>query len=413
MIIDCIYTCVSNSLMISFEMSEEQKILRESVRDFAATIAPQIPEQDVNQTFDNNILKKFADQGLLGVSIPEKYGGSGMDYISTAIVSEELEYIDAALRVIISVHNGLNSLGIYQWGTEEQKEKWLKPQAEGKRVATFGLTEPNAGSDVAALETHAKEDGDFYVVNGAKMWISLADVADNYLVFAKTDVKAGSRGITCFLVNREMKGFSSGTIHDKLGVRSGNTGYFNLDDVVVPKENILGYINEGFKVAMSCLDNGRFTVAAGALGCAKASRDASVKYAKERKTFGKEIGQHQLIQRLLANMQQGIDAAELLIWKAGWMKNMGLRNTRETAMAKWMATNVASQAADDAIQIHGGMGIAGGPDGYPVERFWRNARAARIYEGSDQIQELMAGAYTLGYRVDKPLRKELPAWNPE
>ncbi len=399
--------------MISFEMSDDQKILRESVRDFAASeLAPNIPSLDVKQEFDKSTLTKFADQGLLGVSIPEKYGGSGMDYISTAIVSEELEYVDAALRVIISVHNGLNSMGLLQWASEEQKQKWLKPQAEGKRIATFGLTEPNAGSDVAALETHAKEDGDFYILNGSKMWISLADVADNFLVFAKTDMSKGSRGITAFHVEREMKGFSSGTIHDKLGVRSGNTGHMTFDNIEVPKENMIGELGEGFKIAMSCLDNGRFTVAAGALGCAKASRDAAVKYAHERKTFGKEIGQHQLVQRLLANMQQGIDTAELLIWKAGWMKNMGIRNTRETAMAKWVATNVASQSADDAIQIHGGMGIAGGPDGYPVERFWRNARAARIYEGSDQIQEIMQGQYAMGYRQDKPLRKELPKWVP-
>ncbi|MCY3413262.1 MAG: acyl-CoA dehydrogenase family protein [Candidatus Heimdallarchaeota archaeon] len=399
--------------MISFELSEEQKILRESARDFAASLAPKIPELDAKQEFDPTVLPKMGEMGLLGVSIPTKYGGSGMDYISTAIVSEEMEYVDAALRVIISVHNGLNSLSIYQWGTEEQKEKYLVPQAEGKRIATFGLTEPNAGSDVVAMESSAKEDGDYYILNGSKMWISLADVADNFLVFAKTQQNVGHKGVTAFLIEREMKGLSSGTIHDKLGVRSGNTGYLNFDDIAVPKENILGQVGEGFKIAMSSLDNGRYTVAAGALGCAKASRDASVKYAHERKTFGKEIGEHQLVQRLLANMQQGIDASELLIWKAGWMKNMGIRNTRETAMAKWMATNVAFQSADDAIQIHGAYGFAGGPDGYPVERFMRNARGARIYEGSDQIQEIMQGSYVMGYRVDKPLRKELPKWEPE
>lgn len=397
--------------MISFEMSEEQKILRESVRDFAADLAPSIPELDKKQEFDASTLTKMADLGILGVSIPTEYGGSGMDYISTAIVSEELEYVDAALRVIISVHNGLNSMGIYQWGTEEQKQKYLVPQSEGRKISTYGLTEPNAGSDVAAMESTAKEDGDFYILNGAKMWISLADVADNFLIFAKTDVKSGTRGITGFIVERGYNGFSSGTIHDKLGVRSGNTGFMNFDDMPVPKENVIGEVGEGFKIAMSCLDNGRFTVAAGALGCAKASRDASVKYAHERKTFGKEIGEHQLVQRLLANMTQGIDTSELLIWKAGWLKNLGIRNTRETALAKWTATNVASQSADDAIQIHGAYGYADGE--YPVARYWRNARGARIYEGSDQIQEIMQGQYAMGYRVDKPLRRELPAWNPE
>ncbi|OLS26133.1 MAG: Acyl-CoA dehydrogenase [Candidatus Heimdallarchaeota archaeon LC_2] len=395
-------------MTISFEFTDEHKILRDSVRDYARIeVAPKIPDLDKAQQYDRRVMEKMGELGFLGVSIPEEYGGSGMDYISTAIVSEEFEYVDSSLRVVISVHNGLNSMGIYQWGTEEQKQKYLIPQAQGKKLATYGLTEPNAGSDVAGMLTTAKEEGDFYMLNGNKMWISLADTADNFLIFAKTDVTKGSRGISAFLVERGYSGLSTGSIKDKLGVRAGNTGLMNFDNVQVPKENLVGELGEGFKIAMSCLDNGRYTVGAGAVGLAKAARDAAVKYANERQAFGEPIGKKQLVQRLLAHMQQGIDASELLIWKAGWLKNIGRRNTRETAMAKWMATNVASQCADDSIQIHGAYGFSAE---YPVERHWRNARGARIYEGTDQIQELMQGQYAMGYRVDKPLRKEMPAW---
>ncbi|MHA2503141.1 MAG: acyl-CoA dehydrogenase family protein [Candidatus Kariarchaeaceae archaeon] len=398
-------------MTISFEWTDDHKLIRESVRDWARNeAAPKIPEMDIQQQSDRKLLEQMGELGFLGVSIPEEYGGGGFDYISTAIVSEELEYVDSSLRVAISVHNGLNSMGIYQWGTEEQKQKYLKPQAEGKKLATYGLTEPNAGSDVAGIETRAVEDGDFYILNGGKMWISLANVADHFVTFAKTNPDIGHRGLTAFLVEREFEGVSTGSIKNKLGVRAGNTGFINYDNVAVPKENMLGELGEGFKIAMSCLDNGRFTVAAGAVGLAKASRDAAVKYAGERKAFGKEIGQHQLVQRLIAHMEQGIDAAELLVLRAGWMKNEGIRNTKETAMAKWFATNVASQCADDAIQVHGGNGFSAE---FPVERFWRNARGARIYEGTDQIQELMQGQYAMGYRVDKPLRMPLPPYTPK
>ena len=277
-------------MTISFDFNDDHKLIRESVREWARKEAyEKIIEMDKKQKHDRQLLDQMGELGFLGVSIPEEYGGGGFDYISTGIVSEELEYVDTSLRVAISVHNGLNSMGILQWGNEEQKQKYLKPQAEGKKIATYGLTEPNAGSDVVGLETKAKEDGDYYIINGSKMWISLADVADHFITFAKTDSDKGHRGITAFLLEREFKGLSSGSIKDKLGVRAGNTGFLNYDDVVVPKENILGELGEGFKIAMSCLDNGRFTVAAGALGLAKAARDASVKYANERKSFGKRL----------------------------------------------------------------------------------------------------------------------------
>ncbi len=394
---------------MDFSFTDEHKTLRQSVRAFAAQVAPKIPELDKAHTYDRKTIERMGEEGFLGVCIPTEYGGAGMDYISLGIVSEELEYVDTSLRVVMSVHTGLNSLGILQWGTEEQKQKYLTPQAEGKKIATYALTEPNAGSDVAGIQSTATRDGDYYILKGNKIWISLADTADQFLTFAYTDKSKKHRGISAFIVERGFKGVSTGSIKDKLGVRAGNTGFINYDDVPVPVENRVGEEGEGFKIAMTCLDNGRYTVAAGSVGLAKAARDAAVKYAKERKTFGVEIGQHQLVQRLIAHMVRGIETAELLVYRAGWMKNQGMRNTRETALAKWHATNVASQCADDAIQIHGAYGYSGE---YPVERFWRNARGARIYEGTDQIQELMQGQYALGYRVDKPLRKELPAWKP-
>lgn len=397
-------------MSLDFFFNDEHKVLRESVQDFAASVAPEIPEQDKNQTYSKSTMYKMGAMGFLGVSIPEKYGGAGMDYISLGIISEELEYVDASLRVVMSVHAGLNSLGLLQWANEGQKQKYLVPQAQGKKLATYALTEPNAGSDVAGMQTHANKDGDYYLLNGNKMWISLGDAADHFLTFGYTDKSKKHTGISAFIVERDFKGVSSGSIHDKLGVRAGNTGFVNFDDVAVPAENLVGEEGEGFKIAMSCLDNGRYTVAAGALGNAKASRDAAVKYAHERQTFGVPIAQHQLVQRLFAHMERGVATAELLVYKAGWMKNQGLRNTKETALAKWHATNVASENADAAIQIHGAYGYSAE---YPVERFYRNARGARIYEGSDQIQELIQGQYVLGLRRDKPLRRELPKYESE
>lgn len=395
---------------MEFELTEEQKMVRDMVADFAKReIAPTIKENDEKGHFDKNIIPKMAAQGILGLCIPQKWGGGGMDYISLALACEELEHVDTAARVILSVHIGLNSLTLLQWGTEEQKQKYLVPQAQGKKLATFGLTEPDAGSDVAGIKTTATKDknGD-YILNGSKMWISLADVADNFLIFAYTDKSKGRKGISCFIVERG-PGVQTATIHGKLGVRAGNTGEVSLVNCRVPKENLLGEEGEGFKIAMSALDNGRFTVASGSVGLAKACLEASVKYANERKAFGQKIGEFELVQRLIAKMVSGIDASELLVYRAGWLKNLGKRNTRETALAKWFATNVAFNSANDAIQIHGAYGFS---NEYPVERYLRNSRGAIIYEGSNQIQELMQGQYALGYRLDKPLRKELPKWEP-
>jgi len=400
---------------MDFTFSEEHLMVQKMVREFAAKeIAPTVKEHDRAQEFDRSILPKMAAQGLLGICIPVRYGGAGMDYLSLGLACEELEYVDTANRVIMSVHVGLNSLALLQWGTEEQKERYLVPQATGQKIATYGLTEPAAGSDAVGIQSTARREGDYYILNGEKMWISLADVADHFVVFAWTDMeKKRARdhaGLTAFIVERGYPGLETGTIHGKLGVRAGNTGWISFKDVPVPAENVLGKEGEGFHIAMSALDNGRYTVAWGATGLIRACLDASVRYAKERHTFGVEIGRHQLVQQMIALMQLKYDAARLLCLRAGWLKNQGVRNTRETGLAKWYATVSSFEAAADAVEIHGAYGYS---DEYDVERFLRNSKGAVIYEGSREIQQLIQAQYALGYRKDKPLRCELPAYDPE
>ena len=398
---------------MGFLFNEEHEMVRKMVREFAAKeIAPKIKELDRKQQHDPAIIAKMAEQGLLGICIPVRYGGQGMDYISLGIVSEELEYVDTSARVVMSVHVGLNSLGVLQWGTEEQKQRFLVPQARGEKIACFCLTEPDAGTDVQAMRATARREGNHYILNGEKVWISLADVADHFLVFAKTDPQAEPpyRGISAFMMTRDMPGVTTGSYHGKLGVRAGNTGWVKMDDVPVPVENRIGEEGEGFKIALSCLDNGRYTVAAGALGLIRASLDASVRYAQQRKTFGVPIAQHQLVKRMISLMVQRRDAGELLVYKAGWMKNQGLRNSRETTLAKWFCTDASFDSAADAVQIHGAYGYS---DEYDVERFLRNSKGAVIYEGTRELQQLLQADYEFGYRRYRPLRCELPAYDPE
>ncbi|WP_156291726.1 acyl-CoA dehydrogenase family protein [Oceanobacillus salinisoli] len=394
---------------MNFNFTEEQKMLRKTVRDFVdKEIMPYIGDWDRQGKFDPNIYKRLAELGLMGVCIPEEYGGAGMDYNSLAIVCEELERGDTAFRTAVSVHTGLNSMTLLQWGTEEQMQKYLTPQAQGKKIGAFGLTEPGTGSDVAALQTTATKDGDYYILNGQKTWISLCDVADHFLVFAYTgDRSEKHKGISAFIVERTWEGFSSKAIKGKHGIRSGNTGELFFENVKVPKENLLGEEGEGFKIAMSALDNGRFTVAAGAVGQIMACLEASVKYCHERATFGKEIGKHQLVQQMLAKMEAGLQMSRLLVYRAGELKNKGVRNTRETSLAKWQACDFANKAADDAVQIHGAYGYS---DEYPVERYLRNSKAPVIYEGTREIHTVMQAEYVLGYRQNKPLNKMLPPW---
>ncbi|HEX6973923.1 MAG TPA: acyl-CoA dehydrogenase family protein [Vicinamibacterales bacterium] len=396
--------------MIDFDLTEEQRLLEQSVREWAGReVAPRIRDLDREHRFDPKILPQMADMGLLGCSVPTEYGGAGMDYISLGIISEELEYVDTSLRVIISVHAGLNCLSLLTWGNEDQKQRYLVPQAQGKKIATYGLTEPAAGSDVRGIQTVAIKKGDRYFLTGEKMWISLADVADNFLVFAWTDLEKkknrDTSGISAFIVERAFKGFSSATLKEKWGILAGNTGSFKMDDVEVPAENLVGREGEGFKIAMFALDQGRYTVAAGATGLIRACRDASVKYAKERKAFGVEIGSQQLVKEMIAQMESDYQAARLLWLRSGFLKNTGQRNTRETGLAKWFATVASERAAGDAVQVHGANGYS---DEYPVGRFYRNCKGAVIYEGTREIHKLMQADYVLGARQDRPTRCELP-----
>jgi glutaryl-CoA dehydrogenase (non-decarboxylating) len=398
-------------------LGDEHELLRKTVRNFAEKeIAPSIHDWDRSGAGEagaeerphvRRVLARMAELGLLGICIPARYGGAGMDYLALAVVCEELERVDSFLRVVMSVHTGLNSLALFQWGTEEQKQKYLKPQAEGTKIAGYCLTEPNSGTDVASMLTTARREGDFYVLNGEKTWISLADVADHFLVFAKTDPTKGHSGISCFIVERAF-GIQSSSIHGKLGIRAGNTGSVVLQDVRVPAANMLGEAGEGFKIAMTALDNGRYTVAAGATGLIQACLEASVTYGLERQTFGVPIAEHQLVKRMVSHMVRKLDTSRLLVYRAGWLKNQGRRNSRETTLAKWHATVSSFESADDAIQIHGAYGYS---DEYPVERYLRNSKGAVIYEGTRELQELLQADYAFGFREYKPLRKELPAYH--
>ena len=399
---------------MDFTLSDEQLLAQKMVRDFVQKeVQPTIKEWDRKQAMNPATLPRMAELGILGICIPVKYGGQGFDYISLGLVCEELEAVDTFLRVAMSVHTGLNSLTLYTWGTEEQKQKYLVPQAKGEKLATYGLTEPGAGSDVVAARSTARREGDEYVLNGEKMWISLADTADNFLFFCWTDEeKRRARdhsGMSCFIVERTMKGFTSGTIHGKLGIRAGNTGYFSLQDVRVPKENLVGEEGEGFKIAMFALEQGRFTVAAGATGVIRASRDASVAYANERETFGAKIANHQLVKQKIANMEADYQMSRLLWLRAGWLKNEGQSNGRATSLAKWQATVRSETAASMAIEVHGANGYS---NDYPVERYLRNCKAAVIYEGTRDIHTLMQADWALGLKKEKPARKSLPPWKP-
>ena len=396
---------------MDFGLTTEHEMVQKMVGDFARKeVAPIIKETDREQEMAPHILPKMGELGILGICIPERYGGQGMDYISLGLASEELEVIDTTLRVVMSVHNGLASMTLFQWGTEEQKKKYLVPLARGEKIGCGAFSEPSAGSDFANILMTGKRDGDEYILNGEKMWISLATKADFAVVTVRTkaDVAKPSQGLTTFIVELDLPGITRGDIHGKLGVRAGSTGWISFQDVRVPLENRIGEEGEGFKVTMTAFDHGRYTVAAGATGLIRASLEASVAYAKEREAFGKPIAHHQLIQEKIARMARDYEIARLLYLKAGWMKNEGVRNTFETSIAKHFATEAAFHAASEAIQIHGAYGFS---DEYDVERFMRNARGAMIYEGSSEIQTLIQADYALGYRKDKAVRCELPAYD--
>jgi glutaryl-CoA dehydrogenase (non-decarboxylating) len=396
---------------MDFSFSPEHQMTQKMVRDFAQKeIAPIIKEYDRKQEPIPFALKRMGELGILGLPFPVRYGGSGMDYIAWGLACEELEAVDTSLRVVMSVHTGLCGMTVFQWGTEEQKQKFLVPLAKGEKIGCGVFTEPGMGSDVAAMRTSAKRDGDSYLLNGEKMWISLASKADLALVTVKTNPTAQkpSEGLSSFVVDLHSPGVTCGDIHGKLGVRAGSTGWINFQDVRVPAENRIGEEGEGFKITMSAFDHGRYTVASGATGIIRAALEASVNYSKIRTTFGKPIAEHQLIREKIAKMAQDYEIARLLYLQAGWMQNMGKRNTLQTSYAKKFATEASFSAANEAIQIHGAYGFS---DEYDVERYLRNSKGAIIYEGSSEIQSLIQSGYALGERSDKPLRCELPAYD--
>ena len=403
---------------MQFSLSQEQELIREMARKFAQQqILPDIRERDREARSDRKMLEKMGEAGILGMSLPAKYCGSDTDYISLGIVCEELERADTSARVVMSVHSGLHCMTILQWGTAEQKQRWLPDLAKGNKVGAFGLTEPNAGSDAINIKTTAKKDGDSYVLNGQKTWISLADYADQFLVIARlsgsrasgsqASGKASANDMIAFIVDRKLKGFSSRPLKGKLGVRSGNTGEIFFEDMRVPADCMLGDEGDGFKIAMSALDHGRYTVASGAVGIIEGCLDACKEYCHARTVGGEEIGRKQLVQQMIANMVSSREIGRLLYYKVGWMKNMGMRHTREVSLAKWINCNNAFQAANDAVEIHGAYGYS---DEFPVERHFRNSRGAMIYEGTREIHTLVQAEYELGYRSDKPLKHTLPTW---
>src|SRR5205809_1334116 len=382
---------------MDFELTDEQRLLQNTVRRFVDDrILPNAVENDINHHLDLGAIEGMAELGILGIVIPEEYGGAGLDFVSEALACEEIERGEAAFRTLISVHVGLNSLARLKYASEEQKQRWLVPQASGSKLACFGLTEPAAGSDVAAMNSTARREGDVYVLNGSKNWISYADVADHALVFAKTDPSAQHKGISAFMLERGMPGFTTAETENKLGIWAGSTGELFFENVQVPAENLVGEEGQGFEIAMYGLDQGRFTVAAGACGVVRACLERSVEYARERKTFGEAIGRYQFVQDMIATMVLGYETSKLLVMQAAWMKDEARRSTRETSLAKWHATESAFEAAHLAIQVFGSYGYSAE---YGIERYSRNARAPIIYEGTTQIHKMMQAEHALGYRA--------------
>ena len=379
---------------MDFDLTSEQQQIRKLAKDFAdREIAPGARERDRSETFPKDVLSKMAPLGLLGGPVPEQYGGMGVDYVSHALITEEIGRVDSSVRTTLSVQISLVELTLLKFGTEEQKRRYLPRLCKGDLIGCFGLTEPEVGSDATKIRASARRDGDAWVLRGRKTWISNGSVSNLALVFAQTDPAKEHKGIAAFLLERDEQPYGSQPIHGKLGLRSSDSSELILDDVRVPDANRLGPVGDGFKIAMAALDSGRYSVAAGAVGVAQACIDASVTYATQRRSFGKPLAGHQLVQELIADMVVETEAARLLVWRAGDLKNKGRPNTRETSIAKLFASEIAQRAADNAIQIHGGYGFS---DEFPVERYWRDARVNRLYEGTTQIQKLIIGRFATG-----------------
>ena len=374
---------------MDFALSPEQELIRATAREFVdREIVPHAREWDRDEEMDRGIVAKLAEVGFLGAALPEDYGGMGLDTVSYCLVTEELGRADSSVRGIVSVQNGLVGKTIARWGTEEQKREWLPRLASGETLGCYALTEPGAGSDPGGLATRAERDGDGWTISGSKIFITLGTWAGLALVFARTDEK-----ITCFLVLTDSAGFSAQPLKGKLGLRAQDTGELSLDGVHVPAENVLGAEGEGMKVALSALDNGRISLAAGCVGIAQGCLDACLAYAKERRQFGRSIASFQIVQDLLAEIAVETEAARLLTWRAAVAADGGNRHTLESSVAKYYASEAAVRASNAAVQIHGGYGYV---DEYPVGKYLRDARVTTLYEGTSQIQKLIIGRLLTG-----------------
>ncbi|MCL7989410.1 acyl-CoA dehydrogenase [Sphingobacterium sp. lm-10] len=371
---------------MNFKLSEEHSMIREAAREFAQELKIGVIERDEKALFPHEFMKKMADLGFMGLMVPEAYGGAGLDTLAYVLVLEEIAKIDASAAVILSAHNSLVLWGLNEYGTEEQKEKYLRPLATGEKLGAFALSEPEAGSDASSQHTTAEDKGDHYLLNGTKNWITNGGNADIYLVIAQTDAALGHRGINVLIVEKGTPGFSIGPKENKLGIRSSDTHSLMFSDAKVPKENRIGEDGFGFKFAMKTLDGGRIGIAAQALGIAAGAYDLALAYSQERKTFGKPISNHQAIQFKLADMEVEIEAARLLTYKAAWTKDEGLPYGKEAAIAKLHSSEVAMKHTVEAIQIHGGYGYV---KEYHVERLMRDAKITQIYEGTSEIQRLV------------------------
>jgi butyryl-CoA dehydrogenase len=385
---------------MDLQLSDEQRLIQETARDFAdKEISPRARENDRQARFDRELASMIGEMGYLGAPVAEEYGGRGLDYVTYGLIVEEVGRGDSSARTVVSVQTSLVCGSIERWGTEDQKSEWLPRLCSGEALGCFALTEPDTGSDAASLRTRATKTDGGWTISGQKMWISMGNVAEVALVFAQTDPEKGYRGLACFLVPTASDGYSAQEIHGKLGLRASDTAAISLDDVEVGEDAMLGEIGDGFKVAMSALDSGRYSVAAGCVGICEGCVQASVSYSTERKQFGVPIARFQLVQELIADMIVRRDAARMLVRRAGILKDAGEANTVETSIAKLYATESAVECANAAIQVHGGSGYV---DDHPVERYLRDARVTTLYEGTSQIHKLIIGRDATGVNAMTP-----------
>lgn len=385
---------------MDFALTDEQKLVQSTAREFAdGVIGPKARQNARDHHFDLDLVARIADQGYLGAIVPREYGGAGLDYVTYGLVVEQIGRVDSAARTVISVQTSLVSSVILKFGTEEQKHELLPKLCSGELLGCFGLTEPDTGSDAANQKTRATKVDGGWKINGSKMWISMGNHAGLALIFAQTDPSLGHKGTACFLVDTAQDGFQPTEIHGKMGLHASDTAAISLDDVFVPDDRVLGEIGQGFKIAMTALDSGRFSVASGCVGICQGCLDESVKYATERKQFDRPIAAFQLVQAMIAEMRVKTDAARMLVWRAGWLKDTGQPNTTETSVAKLFATEAAVWCANEAIQVHGGAGYV---DDHPVERYFRDARVTTLYEGTSQIQKMIIGRAETGINALVP-----------